>query len=218
MFKKIFSVLVLFCVINLTFLPAMSEVADEQSVADDTAETMTLSTESDSKDSSGNTIEAIFKTDLNVNKASKGQVVQFVSTEDFTKNGITIPKGTIFTGEIRNLKKSRFAYRRAKATIVIKQVILPNGQTRKVKAFTKKRTIKGSAVANVGKGIATAPFVITLGAVGVVVIFVEAITIVGIIAVVPTGYGFGRAMGTLSHGVNCKKSQGDEIKLKIKSL
>lgn len=216
MIKKIFSVLILFCVINLTFLPAMSADIEKQSEADNAVENTALSVED--KTESGKTVEAIFKTDFNVNKASKGQVVQFVSTEDYTKNGITIPKGTIFSGEIRHLKKSRFAYRRAKAVIVIKQVILPNGQTRSIKAFTKKRALKGPAIANVGKGVATAPFVIVLGAVGVVVIFVEAITIVGIIAIVPTGYGFGRAMGSLSHGINCKKSEGDEIKLRIKSL
>ena len=195
MIKKFLAMVLVFCTFNFITLPVFA-----------------------GDDSKNAIIEADFKTDLNVNKASKGQVVQFVTTEDYTVDNYTIPKGTIFSGEVRSFKKGRWAYRRAKVTIAINKVILPNGQTQRIKARTKKHVLKSPGIANATKGIITAPIAIAVGAVGVVVIFVEAVSIVGIIAIGPTTYGFGRAMGGLTHGINYKKHEGDEIKLKILSV
>ena len=196
MFKKILSALLLFCMFNIAISPAFAASGEKSSAI----------------------IEADFKTDLNVNKASKGQVVQFITTQDYTVNNYTIPKGTIFSGEVKSFKKGRWAYRRAKVTIAIKDVILPNGQNLQIKARTKKHVIKSSGVANAAKGIVTAPLAIVVGAAGVTVILVEAITIIGLVAVVPTAYGFGRAVGGITHGINYKRERGDEIKLKILSI
>ena len=197
MIKKIFSVLLMICIINFNFLPALAENEEY---------------------STSRIINSKFKTELNINKASKGQVVQFVSTGNYIIDGVTIPDGTIFNGEIKHLKKSRFGYRRAKAVIAINEMILPSGETINVKAFTKRHVLKGSAAVNIGKGIISFPAAIVVGTAGAVVIIVEAISIVGILAIGPTSYLFGETMGKLTHGVNYKKHKGDEIQLKIKSL
>ena len=119
---------------------------------------------------------------------------------------------------IKHLKKGCFGYRRAKVVIVIKQMILPNGETQSIKAFTKRHVLKGAASANIGKGIVTFPIAIVTGTVGAAVILVEAVSIVGIIAIGPTCYLFGKTMGKLTHGINYVKHQGDDIQLKVKSL
>ena len=202
MIKKIFSILLVFCIMNFSFLPALAE--NEEYNTDHI--------------STSHIINAKFKTDLNAKDASKGQIVQFVSTQDCMVDGVKIPEGTIFNGEIKNVKKGRFGYRRAKVRIVINEMILPSGETQNIKAYTKRHVLKGPAAANIGKGIITLPVAVVTGVVGVVVIFVEAVTIVGIIVIGPTTYLFGEAMGKLTHGINYKKHEGDAIQLKIKSL
>lgn len=196
MIKKFFSVLLILCVINFGFLPSFA--ADE-------------------KYTSSNIINTEFKTELNLNKASNGQIVQFVSTQNYVTDGISIPQGTIFSGEIKRLKKSRFGYRRAKAVIEINKMTLPGGETVNVKAAAKRHVLKGSAVVNIGKGIITFPVAVVTGFVGGTVILLEAVSIVGIIAIGPTSYLFGETMGKLTHGINYKKHEGDKIKLKIKN-
>ena len=198
MIKKIFSILLMFCIINLTLLPTYADENEGYNKS--------------------HIINAKFKTELNANKASKGQVIQFVSTENYIVDGVTIPEGTVFNGEIKNVKKGRFGYRRAKVVIRINEMILPNGETQSIKASTKRHVLKGSAIANIGKGVISLPFAVVTGAVGVVVIVVEAVSIAGILLIGPTSYLFGETMGKLTHGINYKKSEGDEIKLKIKSL
>ena len=197
MIKKFFSCLLVFCIVSFTFLPTLAEDEDYNT---------------------SRIIDAEYKTDFNINKASKGQVVQFVSTQDYQVDGVVIPKGTIFSGEIKHFKKGRWGYRRAKAFVKINKMILPDGKTYDIKAFTKKHVLKGSAVANIGKGVVSFPVALVVGVTGVVVIIVEAVSIVGILAIGPTSYAFGRAMGGLTHGINYKKHKGDEIKLKIKSI
>lgn len=197
MIKKILSLILMLCIINIISLPVLAE-------SEDIRESKTLHAE--------------FKTELDVNKASKGEVIQFISTEDYVINGLALPKGTIFNGEIKHFKKGRWGYRRAKAFVMINKIILPNGETYKAKGFTKKRILKGSAVTNTAKGIISFPIAIVTGAVGAVVIIVEAISIAGILLIGPTAYAFGRAMGGLTHGINCKKREGDKIELRIKSI
>ena len=197
MIKRFFAVLLMLCIINIISLPALAQNED---------------------DYGSFLIDAQFKTELNVNKASKGQIVQFISTQEYKTDSFTIPKGTIFQGEVKHFKKGRWGYRRAKVVIITNKMILPNGETYEIKGFTKKHVIKGSALANTTKGIVSFPIAIAVGAIGVAVIVVEAVSIVGIIAIGPTTYGFGRAMGGLTHGINCKKEQGDEIKLRIKNI
>ena len=196
MIKKILSAILLFCIINVSLMPVMAK-------------------EDESTDT---TIDAVFITELNVNKASKGQVVQFRTDKSYNINGFTIPKGTIFSGKIKRYKKGRWGYRRAKAIIVIDKMTLPNEKTFRIKARTKKHVLKGSAAKNTLKGVVTFPVAIAVGTVGVCVILVEAVSIVGILAIGPTSYLFGETMGKLTHGINYKKQQGDEIKLKINSI
>ena len=164
------------------------------------------------------TVDAVFKTELNVNKASKGEVVQFVSVEDSTIDDFTIPSGTIFEGSIKKFKKGRWAYRRAKALIVIDKMILPSGETYNIHGNTKRHVLKGSAIGNVAKGIVSLPAALVVGTAGALVIVVETISIAGLIIVGPTSYLFGRTMGTLTHGINCKRHEGDSIKLIIKDI
>ena len=195
--KKIFSAILALCIMTFSLMPVLANSKDY---------------------STSHIINAEFKTELNVNNASKGQVVQFISTEDYNVDGVIIPCGTIFSGEVKHLKKGRFGYRRAKVVIVINEIILPNGETRSIKAFTKRHVLKGSAAANIGKGIISAPIALVVGETGVVVIIVEAVSIVGILLIGPTSYVFGETMGKLTHGINCKKHKGDEIQLKIKTI
>ena len=197
MIKRFFSVLLLLFMLNFCFWTAPVQ----------------------SKDYNADLIiDAEYKTDFNANKASKGEIVQFISTQDYTTDGFVIPSGTIFNGEVKHYKKGRWGYRRAKAIITIDKMILPNGQTYNIKASTKRHVLKGSALANVGKGVISFPVAIVVGVTGAVVIMVEAVSIAGLIAVGPTTYLFGRLMGTLTHGVNYKKNEGDDIQLKLKTI
>jgi len=69
-------------------------------------------------------IHAEFLTELDVNKASKEQIVQFKSSKDAeVLKGVIIPKGTIFTGRIKSFKRARWAYRRAKVHIEIDNLL-----------------------------------------------------------------------------------------------
>ena len=163
-------------------------------------------------------IESEFVTDLNVNKASKGEVVQFKTLEEASINGMKIPAGTVFNGKIKAFKKGRWAYRRAKVRIVINEMVLPSGEKYRVKGATKKHVLKGSAAGNVLKGVITFPIAVAIGFVGVTVIIAETITIVGLVLVGPTSYLLGESMGKLTHGVNCKKYEGDDIDLKLYSV
>ena len=163
-------------------------------------------------------IESEFVTELNVNKASKGQIVQFKTLEEASINGLTIPAGTIFNGKVKAFKKGRWAYRRAKVRIVLNEMVLPNGSRYKVRGATKRHVLKGSATGNVLKGVITLPIAVATGVVGAVVIIVETVSIAGLIIVGPTSYLFGQAMGKLTHGINCKKDEGDDIKLRIYSV
>ena len=197
MIKRIIACLLVLCIVNFVNLPVFANDKDFNE---------------------SRYINAEFKTEFNANKAEKGQVVQFISTQDYQKDGIMLPTGTIYSGEVKHLKKGRWGYRRAKAIIKINKVILPDGQTYEVNASTKRRVLKGSGIANVGKGIVSFPIAIVVGATGTVVIIVETVSIVGLLLVGPTSYVFGETMGKLTHGVNYKKHQGDEIKLKIKAI
>ena len=196
--KRFFTYLLILCIINFTFLPALANKEENYNT--------------------NNIINAQYKTNFNINKASKGQVVQFVSTEDYKIENVIIPKGTIFNGEVKHYKKGRWGYRRAKAIIKINKMILPNGETYKIQASTKRHVLKGSALGNTGKGIITLPVALVVGVAGAVVIVVETISIAGLVLVGPTSYGIGRAMGGLTHGINYKKYYGDEIQLKIKTV
>ncbi len=196
MVKKILSLFLLFSLLHLVSLPVLSE----------------------NDENTNSVVNAVFSTELNVNKATKGQIVQFKTTEGCKINGIFIPEGTIFSGKIKALKKGRWAYRRAKVRIVLDEMILPSGEKYTVKGTTKRRVLKGSAVGNVAKGIITLPAALVVGTAGAVVIIVETISIAGLIIVGPTSYVVGRAMGELTHGINYKKDEGDKIKLRIKKL
>ena len=197
MIKRFVSFLLILFLLNSVSLPIFA-------VEGDIKETRIINTE--------------FKTDLNVNKASKGQVVQFVSTQDYSVDGLTIPEGTIFSGQVTHFKKGRWAYRRAKVVIHIDKMTFPSGETYNINASTKRHVLKGSALVNTGKGIISFPVSIVVGVAGSVVVIVEAVSIVGIIAIGPTCYSFGRVMGTLTHGINYKKHEGDKIKLHLKSI
>lgn len=164
-------------------------------------------------------IDAEFLTELDVNKASKEQIVQFKSSKDAeVLKGVIIPKGTVFTGHIKSFKKARWAYRRAKVHIEIDKMTFPDGETYNVTAFTKKHNLKGAAAVNILKGVISFPFALITGAAGICIITAEAVTIIGILLIGPTGYVFGRITGKLSRGINCRKHPGDDIKLKIKKV
>lgn len=197
MIKKIFSLVLAFLILNITLCPAYAFEDNETLYGN-------------------HIINAEFSTDLNVNEASKKQVVQFISTEDYyDKTGYFIPKGTLFTGKVKNFKKSRWAYRRAKVHIVINEMRFPNGETYKIKACTKRHVLKGSAIGNIAKGVVTAPVALVVIVAGSVVMLVETLSIVGLIVVGPTGAVVRGATGKLTNGVNCTKHSGDSIKLKI---
>ena len=162
------------------------------------------------------TIDTTFVENISLNGSANKEKVEFVSIEEYTdKSGYVIPKGTVFTGRIHGLKKSRWAFRRAKAGIKITEMRFPDGEVYPVSGTTKRNKLKGSAVGNVAKGIVCAPAAIAVGVGGTVVMLVEAVSIVGIPFLVPTGVTFGGVMGKLTNGVDYKRHQGDEITLKI---
>jgi len=186
--KKIISLFLLICMINLVSLPVLAKDAKR--------------------------VNAEFVTELNINKASKGEVVQFKTTKAYEG----IPEGTIFQGTVKSFKKGRWAYRRAKAHIVLEKMILPSGEICEIKGGTDRAVIKGSALKNVTKGVITFPVVVVAGAAGVCCIIVEAVTIIGIVLIPPTLFIMGETAGKLTHGVNCVKHEGDSVKLKVKGL
>ncbi len=190
--KKLFSVLFLFLFINMSVMPVYAN----------------------SDDNKKSVVDTVFVTDLNLDKSVKGQIVQFKTKEGYTdSSGITIPEGTIINGEIASLKTGRWAYRRAKARIVLHEMTLPDGSTYKIKGRTKRKVLKGSAIGNVCKGIITFPAVLVVGAGGTCVMIIECVSIVGIILLVPTAMLIGGTCGKLSNGVNYKKQAGDSIKV-----
>jgi len=163
------------------------------------------------------TLNATFVSDLNVNKSSKDEIVQFRTTENFKfSTGEIAPRGTIIKGRIQSRKKGRFAFRRAKVRIVLDEMTLPNGTVYKIEGNTKRPVLKGSAVKNTIKGIVMTPVALVVGVAGVCVIALETVTIVGILAVPPTAFGFAVAEGKITKGVNCKKYRGEAIELKLK--
>ncbi len=195
MIKKIFVISLVLTVLNMYYMPVLAN-----------------------QDRVDNPVPVSFVTDLNVNKSSKGQIVQFITTEDFVdKCGTSVPKGTVLNGKIKSIKHSRWAFRRAKAHIIVKEMVLPNGQKYRVRAFTKPRVLKGSAIGNVGKGIIMTPVALVTIVGGGVIMLCEAITIVGLVAVPPTGYAVCELVGKETNGVNCCVPQGKNIYLKIKS-
>ena len=197
MIKKIFSSILVLLIINAFHCPA-------------------LALENNEKLYSNGVINAEFVTDLNVNQASKKQIVQFQSIENYTdKTGFFIPKGTVFTGKIHKFKKSRWGYRRAKVHIVIDEMRFPSGESYKIKAYTKRHVLKGSATGNIAKGIVTTPIALVVIVAGSVVMLVETVSIVGLIIVGPTGAVVRGLTGSLTKGINCTKNSGDNIKLKI---
>ena len=163
-----------------------------------------------------NVVDSSFVSDFNINKSSKGQVVQFRSNEQIMlPDGKIIPTGTIFEGKIKSMKKGRCFFKRAKARIVIDKMYLSDGTNQEIKGHTKRHVLKGSAFKNVIKGVTMTPFVIITGVGGAVVMVLEAVTIVGIVAIPPTALGVAGIMGKMSNGVNYKKQAGDNIELVI---
>ena len=190
--KKIISLIFILAFLNLNISPAFAL----------------------SENNRNEVIKAAFVSDLNVDKSSKGQIVQFRTTESYTDSvGNVIPQGTIFAGEIKSLKKGRWAYRRAKVRIRLTEMRFPDGSVYKINGHTKRRVLKGSAIGNIAKGIGTLPLVIVTGVGGTAVIILECVTIVGIILIVPTGAMVSGLCGKLSNGINCKKNAGDILKL-----
>lgn len=209
MLKKLFSLFFVLCFLNVVSIPAFSIEADQDDVITESVDAQKVKTDKNK------IINSEFITNLNVNKASKGQIVQFKTLEDCSIDGLSIPQGTVFNGKVKALKKGRWAYRRAKVRIVLNEMILPNGDKYRVRGTTKRHVLKGSAVGNVAKGVVTLPVAVVTGVVGAAVIIVETVSIAGLIVVGPTSYVFGQAMGKLTHGINYKKEEGDNIKLKI---
>lgn len=192
MLKKCFSIMLSMFIVCLSVVPAIANTFNE--------------------------IDTKIVSDLNINKSSKGQIVQFISIKDITtQNGFIIPKGTLFNGKIISMKKSRFAYRRAKARIEINEMVLSDGRKFGIKGQTKRHVLKGSAMGNVAKGVIGVPAVICTAAVGGAVIIVEACTIIGLVLVPATAAITGGAIGKLTNGVNFKKDAESLIKLQIKA-
>ncbi len=201
MLKKIFVYLLTFLMFTFTNLPVLA--LDEFEYEDETNYKHTVNVE--------------FVDNLNVNETPKHAVVQFVSTEDYKgADGIFIPKGTTFKGHVHGIKHSRWAYRRAKIRIIVNEMTYPSGETYKIKAITKRHVLKGSALKNIAKGIVVTPPALAVTVAGSAIMFVEAVTIVGLAIVVPTGTVVGGVVGKMTNGVNCKKNAGDDIQLKIK--
>lgn len=189
--KKLLSLLGILFIFNLSFTPAYAAYAKSKE-----------------------TVTASFVSDLNVNKSSKGQVVQFRINESYTDaDGKIIPEGSIIAGEIKSFKKGRWAYRRAKVRIELNEIRLPDGTVYQIQGNTKRKVLKGSAIINIGKGIITFPAVLVVGVGGSLVMLFECISIAGIILLVPTGLIIGGLTGKLSNGINCKKQAGDKINL-----
>lgn len=193
MLKKFFSLVLVVLILNIYCVPVFS------------ADMKTLK------------MKAEYMTNLNVNKANDGDSVLFMTRKDYTdETGFTIPNGTIFKGHVKSHKESHPFYCRGKAKVVIDEMTLPDGRTYKVKVTAK--TVKGPLIANIGKVVGTLPPAIITSAVGGVVMVVEAVTIVGLIFVVPTANGFRKGVGRMTKGINCKKHTGSKITLKLKDM
>lgn len=165
-------------------------------------------------------VKTEFNTAINANKASAGQVVQFVSSEEYKDEytGFVIPRGTIFNGKIREVEKSKWAYRRAKVIIDINEMRFPNGDIFTVSARTKRHSLKGALPVNIIKGVIGTPFAVVAGAVGTCLIIVETVSIIGIASVEPTAKASGGLIKAFTNGVNYKKHAGNFIKLRINNI
>ena len=193
MFKKFLSLVLSVVILNIYCVPAFS------------ADMKTLK------------MKAEYMTNLNVNKANDGDSVHFMTRKDYTdETGFTIPNGTVFKGYVKSHTESKAFYRRGKAKVVIDEMVLPDGRTYKVKV--KAKVVKGPFIANMGKLLGTLPPAIVTSAVGGVVMVVEAVTIVGLIFVAPTGQGFVKGVGRMTKGINCKKHSGSKVTLKLRNM
>ena len=192
--KKIFSFAMIVFIMNIICIPAFASTDEHRPFI----------------------IDTYLVSELNLNNSKKHQIVQFKSEKSIeTPQGIVIPQGTLFNGEISALKHSRFAFRRAKARIKINEMIMPDGQKYIVKGRTKRKVLKGSAAGNIVKGVICAPAALVTGAAGIVILAVETVTIIGLVFAAPTAALIGGAMGKLTNGVNCKKRIGDDIDIQI---
>ena len=197
MFKKLFSFIVTVFILNISFLPVFAvdkNITDKKFV-----------------------IKTQLTSDLDVNKSSENDVVQFITNKSIRDSiGITIPNGTIFNGRITEKEESRLWYKRAKAKIIIEEMILPDGEIYSVDGSTQGKFLKGSAVVNAAKGVAGVPAAIVTGAAGGVVLAAEYISIIGILITGQTQALLGNTIDKLIRGINCKKHTEDTVNLKIK--
>lgn len=165
-------------------------------------------------------VKSEFNTNVNANKDSANQAVQFVSSRAYTdqRSGFTIPKGTIFNGKIRAVEKSKWGLRRASEIIDIDEMRFPNGDIYTVSANTKRLKLKGSLLANTIKGIIGTPLAIVSGVVGGTLMVIETVSIIGIASVEPTAKASGKMIDAFTKGVNYKKNAGNSVKLRINNI
>jgi len=193
MFKKMLSLLIILGAANISVVPAFA------------SEVYTVNSE--------------YVSNLNLNQSELNQSVQFRSTKEVKlKNGLIIPKGTIYNGKITNLKQSKGFYKRANAHIEITDVVLPSGAKYNVTGSLDPDTLKGSAPVNVVKGVVTTPVAIVTGALGTVFTIIAGVTIVGLPLAKSTAHSTKETMGKLTKGVNCKRSEGQKAILKVKAV
>jgi len=161
----------------------------------------------------GESVTVNFQEKLNVNKISTGDSVALKVKENTTISSVEIPAGTTFYGKIDTVRHSRGGFISAKTTIVINEMVLPNGKTIPVSSYVDKLKIKSSGWANLGKGILTTPFTIIDFAFGGVVIVFECASIAGIIFLPSTIGTIAHNTSVLTKGVNRKVSKNKDIKL-----
>ena len=200
MLKKLFSIVLTVLMLNMFILPVMAKTEAKLN-----NQKLTINTN--------------FVSSLDLNKSNVNQIVQFVSSNNYKdKNGLIIPKGTLFNGKIKHMKKSHFGYRRANALIEIDEMVLPTGQVYKIKGNTNKHILKGSASKNIAKGVVTVPVAVVIGAAGTAVVIVEAVSLIGILLIGPTVAIVGGTLGKLTKGVDYKRHFGDEMDIEIKFI
>lgn len=157
--------------------------------------------------------------DFDVNNSNEDDIVQFMTDKSIRDNiGVVIPKGTIFTGKIKEMEISRLFYRRAKARIEITEMMLPDGKTYKIQGETKRKFLKGSMAANIAKGAVGIPAAAVVGAAGGVIDAAEYVSIIGILLTGKTENILGNTLFKLTSGINCKKKMEDDVAIKIRYL
>lgn len=157
------------------------------------------------------------ESDIDVNETNVDDEIYFrLASKVKVSNGMFLPEHTRFAGKFKKIKKSEPVFKRARAYIIIDKLIFPNEKVYNVRIEPKKGSdLKSPQILNTLRAIPASVGIITFSIVSVAVVFVESISIVGLVVVPRTCKGFGILISSMAKGLNYKLKAGNKIVFKL---